>query len=208
MDLSTLNVGTVIGFVLTLMIFSYVLGDNFLYRLAVYVFVGVAAAYVAIVTVENIIAPLLLSNQAGDLILLVVAVILAASLVFKGSLRLGWLGNLALALLIAVGSAVALVGAVTGTLIPLTLEAGTAARTDGLVNGAIILIGVASSLVYFQYLARRTPDGTVQRRRPIRLLAVIGQGFIVITLGALYAGAIITSLTIFSERIGFLLRGG
>ena len=34
----------------------------------------------------------------------------------------------------------------------------------------------------------------------------MGQGIIVVTLGAIYAAAILTSLTIFSERLGFLVR--
>ena len=45
------DIGLIIGFVFTLMIFSYLLGDNFLYRLAVYVFVGFTAGFIAIVTV-------------------------------------------------------------------------------------------------------------------------------------------------------------
>ena len=36
---------TIAGAVLTLMVFSYLLGDNFLYRIAIHVFIGAAAAY-------------------------------------------------------------------------------------------------------------------------------------------------------------------
>jgi hypothetical protein len=62
-----------------------------------------------------------------------------------------------------------------------------------------------SSLIYFQYLARRLPDGSTRRNIVVRFFGTIGQGFIVVTFGALYAAAIISSLTVFSERLGFIL---
>ncbi|HLV33734.1 MAG TPA: hypothetical protein VKY59_01415, partial [Spirillospora sp.] len=51
------QIGLWAGFVLTLMVFSYILGDNFLYRLAVYVFVGLAAGYIVVITWESVIWP-------------------------------------------------------------------------------------------------------------------------------------------------------
>ena len=39
----------VISFLFTLLIFSYVLGDNPLFRVAVYIFIGVSAGYIAVV---------------------------------------------------------------------------------------------------------------------------------------------------------------
>src|SRR5690348_5231313 len=51
------RVATIAGAVLTVMVFSYLLGDNFLYRIAISVFVGAAAAYTFIVTLESVIVP-------------------------------------------------------------------------------------------------------------------------------------------------------
>ncbi len=201
------TIGTAAGFILTLMIFSYVLGDNFLYRLAVYVFVGLAAGYISIVTVESILLPLIF-GEGGNILLFAIAGLLGLSLMFKFSPSMGWVGKFALTFLIAVGTAVAIVGAITGTLLPLTYSTGRAVQNDGLLNGIIVFIGVATSLVYFQYLGQRRPDGAIERRRLPRLMGTVGQGFIVVTLGALYASAILTSLTIFSGRVGFLLGGG
>ena len=39
----------------------------------------------------------------------------------------------------------------------------------------------------------------------IRAVGAVGQGFIVVTLGALYGGAILSGLVVFSERIAFIL---
>lgn len=198
------------GFIFTLMIFSYLLGDNVLYRLAVYIFVGLTAGYITVVTLDGVLLPwlrgTLLAADANpaERALGLVPLLLGLLLLLKTSPRLGRLGNIAIAFLVGVGTAVALVGAITGTLLPLVAATGSGVRLDVL-NGFLIFLGVSSTLIYFQYLARQRPDGTAQRGLAARVIGALGQGFIVVTLGALYAGAILTSLTIFSERVGFLL---
>lgn len=203
------QIGLWAGFILTLFVFSYILGDNILYRLAVYIFVGLAAGYIAIVTWETVLLPwlnaTLLRPDAAvlELVLGLIPLILGLLLLFKTSPRLGRAGNLALAFLIGVGTAVALVGAISGTLIPLTLATGASVAANP-VNGTLLVVGVACTLIYFNYLARRTPTGETRPYIALRLLGWAGQAIIVITLGALYAAAILTSLTIFSERVSFL----
>ena len=49
-----------IAFIFTLFIFSYLIGDNPLFRIAVYIFVGVSAGYVASVACRQVIWPDLL----------------------------------------------------------------------------------------------------------------------------------------------------
>ena len=134
-----------------------------------------------------------------------IPVLLMLLLLFKTSPRLARFGNLGIAFIIGVGAAVALVGAIAGTLIPLVSATVNEGQEDNLVDAIVIFIGVVSSLVYFQYLARRMPDDQIEHIRPIKAISAIGQGFIVVTLGALYAAAILTSLTIFSERVSYML---
>lgn len=204
------QIGLWAGFVFTLMVFSYLLGDNFLYRLAIYVFTGLTAGYITLVTVESVLLPWLrgtLLVSGGDIgvrALGLIPFILGLLLLLKASPRLGRFGNLALGFIIAVGTAVALAGAIAGTLIPLANVTGSTVALDPL-NGFLVSLGVICTLIYFWYLARRKPDGRVQRSLVLRSVSIVGQGFIIVTLGALYAGAILTSLTIFSERIAFIL---
>ncbi len=208
-----------VSLVLTVLVFSYLLGDNVLYRLAVHVLVGVAAGYIAIVAVETVLVPWFdhtLFAVQGDYTRAEITAIRAvgalpllfgALLLFKFSPRLAPVGNLGLAVLIGVGTAVAIVGAVAGTIIPLAREAGTTINDDA-VDGAVLLVGVITTLLYFQYLgARRASTG--QRLWPFRALGTIGQLFVTVTLGILYGGAILTSMTIFSdvvrEQLQFIL---
>lgn len=201
------EIGVWAGFILTLMVFSAVLGDNLLYRLAVYVFVGMSAGYAAVVTWNSVLLPwvrdTLLSGDPVRVVYGAIPLLLGALLLFKGSARLGRIAGLTMALLIGVGTAVTLVGATAGTLLPLTF-ASTRTSLD-LPNFIISIAGVVCSLVYFQYLAVQTPDGGSRRSLPILSLSLVGQGFIVVTLGALYASAILSSLAIFSDRVAYIL---
>jgi hypothetical protein len=211
--LSPDQIGLWASLILTLMVFSYLLGDNFLYRLAVYLFVGLAAGFVTIVTVQSAILPWLqstiLNTNAGlpERAFGAIPLLLGGLLLIKVSPRFGRLGNLALAFIIGVGTAVAIVGAVSGTLLPLADDTTAMISTD-VANGAVMLLGVVSTLVYFQYVARRVPGQlatTGRRGLFIQAVSAIGKGFIVVTLGALYGSAILTGLTIFSERIAFII---
>lgn len=200
-----------VSLVLTLLVFSYLLGDNVLYRLAVHVLVGAAAGYMLIVAAESVIKPwldetlLAEANGRDDATLAAlrmmgaVPFLVGVLLLFKVSPRLAPVGNLGLVFVLGVGVAVAITGAVAGTIVPLGRSAGEAIGEDRL-DGLIILGGVITTLIYFQYfaVARR---GAVRRPRLLRGLSGIGQIFVTVTLGVLYAGAILTSLTIFSDVV-------
>ncbi len=203
------QIGLWAGFILTLMVFSYLLGDNFLYRLAIYVFVGLAAGFVTMITVQSVLTPWVQASlQSADLtsrILGVIPLALGLLLLLKGTRRFNRLGNLGLAFVVGVGTAIALVGAISGTLLPLATST-SGSVIPNVLDGFILVIGVVSTLVYFQYLARRTPGGENRRGLVIRAVGTVGQGFIVVTLGALYGGAILSGLVVFSERIAFILQ--
>ncbi|MBI5957501.1 MAG: hypothetical protein HY866_02110 [Chloroflexi bacterium] len=208
------NLDLIAGWValgLTLMVFSYLLGDNFLYRIAIHVLVGVAAGYTVIVLTESVMIPwlneTLLAETEGRSGAMMTALRVVgtvpflggALLLFKASPRLALIGDWGLAPIIGVGVAVALVGAIAGTIVPLAQEAGEAVGDDT-EDGLVILVGVISTLIYFQYWAVER-HGELQRPRLLRGLSAIGHLFVMVTLGALYAGAILTSVAIFSDVI-------
>lgn len=203
------QIGLWIGFILTLMVFSYLLGDNFLYRLAIYVFVGLAAGFVTMATMDSVLLPwiraTLQSTDISSKVLGGIPLVLGLLLILKSRPRFNRLGNLGLAFIVGIGTAIALVGAISGTLLPLANATASSVASDAL-NGFILVLGVVSTLVYFQYMARRVPGGTETRRGlVVRAVGAVGQGFIVVTLGALYGGAILSGLVVFSERIAFIL---
>lgn len=205
------NAAVLIGFVLTLFVVSYLVGDNVLYRLAVYIFVGVTAGFTVMLTVEGVLLPWLrdmvfsANPNPAQLIFGLVPFFVGLLLLMKFSPRLSRVGNLGMAILIGIGTAVALVGAISGTLLPLVESTGktVSGGGDNLINGAIIILGTITTLLYFQYIAVRRPSGEVVRPLPLQVASYVGQIFLIVTFASLYAGAILSSLTIFSERVAF-----
>jgi len=121
-----------------------------------------------------------------------------------------------MAVLVGVGAATAVGGALLGTLIPqvqasmdaLNLQgAGSGAGTFfRLIEGGVTLIGTVLTLAYFHFGARRTLDGSVKRNFIFETLAWGGRIFIAITFGVLFAGVYMTALTAMIERLSSLIN--
>lgn len=211
----------VLSFLFTLLIFSYVVGDNPLFRIAVYIFVGVSAGYVAAVAWWQVIVPRLvyplLFGSIPERAFAAVPLLGSVFILMKISPRLAGIARITMAFLVGAGAAVILAGALIGTLIP-QVEAtinffdvnAALARNINLVemfgNGAIILAGAATTLVYFHFGARKREDGSAHRFWLIEIIAWIGRIFIGVTLGAIFAGVYAAALTALIERLSSLVR--
>ena len=66
-----------------------------------------------------------------------------------------------------------------------------------------MLVGTITTLVYFHFGAKATAGGP-QRSKLVIWLGRIGQVFIAITLGVLFAGVFAASMTALIERLNFL----
>lgn len=211
---------TLIAFFLTILVLSYVLGDNALFRFVMMVFVGISAGYAAVLIVYQVLLPRLISPlltlPTPEKTVYIIPAVLGILLLFKLSPRLSALGNPSMALLTGVGAAVAIGGAVTGTLfgqingaiLPFDLAGMQGGNWAAQLLGGIVLLGgTICSLAYFHFGAR-TKDGDNTGSQPglIQILSRIGQVFIAITLGALFAGVLSAALAALIERLAFLIN--
>ena len=208
--------GTV-AFLLTLMILSYLIGDNPLFRVAVYIFVGISAGYVAAVSIRQVLWPNLLqplyqgflSGMTVRQAVLAVPLLLSGMLLMKAWPPLTRLGMPAMGLLVGAAAAAAVGGAVTGTLFPQVnatigaFDLKNAGSPESLINAGLVLAGVATTLVYFHFGARTKADGSVRRFGLIELTAFVGSIFLAVTLGVLFAGVYSAALTALIERLHF-----
>ena len=211
---------TLVSFILTLLIFSYLVGDNPLFRVASYLFVGVTAGYVAVIVIYQVILPKLIwPLLEGSLLekgLALVPLVLSVMLLTKLSTKLSSVGSIPMAYLVGTGAAVAIGGAVMGTLIKQVLASINVfdLQTAGLnvnpffqlTEGVVMVLGTLATMAYFQFSARVQPDQTVNRSPFIETLARIGQIFIAITLGALFAGVYAAAITALIDRLDFVLQ--
>lgn len=213
--------GGITAFLLTLMVFSYLVGDNPLYRIAIHLFIGAAAGYTAVVLIQTVIMPRLVfgtvsaaSNVVNDplpLVRVAVPIVLSLMLTLKLGAGVAHFGNMAMAFVVGVGAAVAVGGAINGTLFPQVQATWiNPLRGDGvtlilnLLNAALIILGTILTLMYFFYSAQSLPGGRTDRPIFLKPLAWGGQTFITVALASLYAGALAATLAIFTERVLFL----
>ena len=200
------SIGIFIGLVLTLFIYSYAVGDNPLYQLSVHILVGVSAAYAAVVAVQQIIWPVIDQIRQApaerDSLLWLLPLFLVLLLLFKRLPALAWLGNISVGLMVGVGAAVALMGAIMGTMWPQVTAVAT--TNSSAVQAALVAVLTVFTLLTFQFTRWRTAAG---EKRPFWqvLPAQIGRGILMITFGALFAALLSTSLILLSSRIGYYL---
>lgn len=239
-----------VGLFLTLMVLIYMIfGDNALFRIVTYSFVGIASGYVTVLVLFQVLLPritsLLGTGNIAFIGLNLIPFVLGLLLLFKLSPRFSSIGTLPMAALVGVGAAVAVGGAIFGTLFGQVLGtislfnlsgAGgdAAAQMARLLEGVFVLVGAVSTLAYFQFSARSRPavsaepaaggaasgstaagtstasaailpETTGRRDLMLELLAKVGQVFIGITLGAVFAGVYTAAVSALIERIGFVI---
>jgi hypothetical protein len=209
-------ISALVGLILTLMTFSYLIGDNPLFRIAVYLFIGVASGYAATVVWHHVLIPKLFQPITTFNPLAIVPLGFGLSLLAKLSPRISWIGSFAMAVLVGVGAAAAVGGALLGTLLPQTqaaidgfdiLSAGSGLEAASrLLEGLILLGGTVFTLASFHFSAGRAADGTPKRNQIIEGIAWVGRIFIAITLGVLFAGVYMAALTAMIERLSFVIN--
>lgn len=198
--------GFIIGLILTLFIYSYLLGDNPLYRIAIHILVGVSAAFAAVVAFQRVLLPVFQEMQQNpgspEAIYWFVPVLLALLLLLRRAPRVSWLSNITLGVLMTVGAAVAVVGALRGTLWPQI----STFQVSNAINGLVIALLTIAVLLAFQFTALRTRSRTVwEASRWQRSVSTVGRVVLTITFGALFAAVLSTSLILLANRLNYFL---
>lgn len=203
-----------LSFILTVMIFSYIFGDNPLFRIAAYLFVGASSAYVLVLVFYQILVPKLImplfSGDNNQRIIQLIPIVLSILLLFKLSKKTSFVGDFSLAFLVGSGAAIILTSAFTGTLLPMIDMVTEPFSIDALsiqsfFGGIFILIGAISSLIYFQFSKRTSSTNSSIISKIFQTISQIGMIFIGITLGSVFAGVIISAVIALIERLNFII---
>lgn len=201
-------IGVLVGFTLTLFVFSYAWGDNPFFRIASHLFVGVAAGYATVIVIYNVILPQLifplLSGNRGEMIQAVIYLVPSALILTKMSSRLSKIGNPSMAILVGIGAAAAVGGAVIGTVSPQVAASINIFEDQNFINAGVILVGTLATLIYFHFGRKKKSDQSPTSGQVIQGIGWIGQAFIAITFGALFAGVYFAALTALIERFSFI----
>jgi hypothetical protein len=203
--------GILLATALTLAIFSRVWRANPGYQAAQHLLLGALTGYVAAVLLRTTLIPALTGQlQNGPsgwlMLLLTILLILLLGMRFTGKSHLRAAGLIPLALLIGAGSALALAGALRGTLTPQILAAidlHFLPASPGFDALAVILATVItiSVILFFHYRTQPASETS-----PGWLLALIKLGYwgVMIAAGALLATTAGARITLLIDRITYL----
>lgn len=192
---------TWVAAIATLAVWSYAVGGGRLFRLAQYLLAGLATGYLAVLAVREVLVPWLIDPLLGDPAgrpMLWVGLLLAGALV-AGRWLPPVVPAVPVALLVATTAAFALGGAVVGTLLPqlgasvLVPRAGPGEALNASL-GAVITI-----LVLLAFL-----HGT-RRGRVSGAAMGAGRWLMLAGLGGWLGFLLVSRLSVFLERIAFLL---
>ncbi len=218
------SAGLWIGFIMTLLIFSALLGDHLLARFAQHVLVGAVLGYAVIMTWQSILSSHLITTLRSDpgaapwqWIPVTLAVIMAIAglerIAAQGRAAgpdpawrriLRTVGSIPALALVAVGVGVTLVGAVQGTLAPQFLHTARTGLQWGaspadFASGLLTLLLTAAALIFFVLDADRHLSNQPQWvRRLMRGWIWVGQRALWLAAGALFA-------RLFASRLSLLI---
>jgi hypothetical protein len=209
--------GGIVAALLTVMVFSYLLGANPLWRIAQSLLVGVSVGYVSLVVLTQVVAPQVarvIEPPAGaaptDRGLAAVPVALGVLLLLRVAYPGAWPASFGLNLVVVVGASLALGGALAGVVVPQALDTMRllsmgnldAAGTAALVGNIVLVIGVVCALAYFAFGAKA--DGT--RFAPVRQMSWVGRWVLVLAFGAILGSLVTTFYAALIERLAFLVN--
>lgn len=206
-------IGIWISALLTVMVLSYLLGDNPLYRLAEHLFVGTAVGYAVLVACYSVLNPkLVLPLLQAPLDNWTLAIPLLLSLLLLARLNHRWhrVGTVSLAFLLGAGVALTIGGALFGSILPQTVSTIQSINpADGgwttALSNLILIIGTLSALSCFYF----TADGGSGFGRVgvgfLRAWRGLGKWFIMIAFGAIFASTVMARLSLLIGRLQFLI---
>jgi hypothetical protein len=203
-------IGGLVAVILTLMILSRIAGDNPVFRVAQYLFIGVSLGYAFVVAYHQVLRPSFIELLASvsnpalfslRLLPFVLGLLLLPRI--SGRQSFSWLANIPLALIFGVTMALAVGGALVGTLLPQIVD--SAAPLDptplALVSGIVLSLGVIAGLCSFYFtVPSNTPSG-----RLLHSLGQVGRWLLIVALGFFFAGAVMTYLSALNERLAAIV---
>lgn len=207
------------GLVLSLMVFSYLLGDTLLFGIAMYTLVGVTAGFTFLVLLQKVILPMAINPLSTfpqtSALLALVPLLLSMLLIWLLFRKNSRVSGVPLGILGGVVAAALIIGLTRGTLVPQLLSIVNAFDPNkmtsaglpnwtGIFEAFMMLAGILAVLFVFHHRKIKKQQDTFN---PSWLDGVsgFGQVFIGITFGAIFVGLFSTGLVALIAYIQYLV---
>ncbi len=188
--------------VMTIGIYSLGFKYNKLYKFCEFTFVGLGTGYATVLAWDNI-TRIGISNLAAGKVYYLIPIALGIMLYMRYQPTAQWLSRYPLAMIIGIGTGVAVRGTVQADLV--TQIAATAQPLFGagdplkFVNNLIVLVLTVTGLIFFIFTL------PTQRLKGGSLMARIGRLGLMIGMGTLFADTVAGRYAFLVDRVRFLL---
>lgn len=210
-------IGIWVAALLTLAVLSAILGYNPAFRLAEHLLVGVAAGYAGAIAWNLALLPRLrlLVSEPATYWYYGIFFALGLLLLTRGTRAFSRLGNLPLGVLFGTGAALALGGALSGSLVPQVRDTIMSVRPSDYgggpvgwiraVDAALVVLCTIAVLSAFHFTAQRRGALDNVALGLLGALGGVGRKIMMIAFGALLAGAAVSFFVILRSRLEFLI---
>ncbi len=215
--------GTIIAVLLTLMVYTYLLGDNFVFRLAEHILVGVSVGWSSLQVINNVLLPAIEGlldsrNRAanGEFYVLLIPLVMGGLLLWRPWRPARPVTNIIMALVVGTVAALSLAGALAGTLMPQVGASLQPINSGDSFNRIVLLLGTLLALWYFQFTVRRPQENEAEagsqpalaRNLSIfnRRVHRLGRWSIMLAFGAVFASVFLTYFAALLDRLLFLIN--
>ena len=201
-------IGAWLVVLMTLSIFSYLYGDNFFYKSAEHIFVGVSAGYIFAITFWDQIYPNLLGRLLPSYIdagydfdiSYIIPLILGIFMILRLVPSLSWLARISIAYIVGMAAGLKFYVFINSNIL---LQIRSSAIDFSLsyfeiFNQFIILIGVICGLVYFFF--SKEHKGTIGK------ISKLGVYFLMIKFGASFGFAVMGRISLLIGRFDELIE--
>lgn len=214
------TLGVWLAALLTILVWTYLIRDTFLFRIASALLVGTAVGFVSAVVIGSVLLPLV-PQLVGDIenvdifrvVVDLIPIALGVALLLKltPNLRSTTFSNLGLAFLFGLGAALTIGGALSGALVPqLTATMISLAPPGGggldWLNGALIVVGTLGAFLAFRFIQPGERPWARGYDVITRAWGALGRGFIMVAFGALLASLITARVSALVGQLYFLLH--
>ncbi|MEZ7892610.1 MAG: hypothetical protein QMC67_12755 [Candidatus Wallbacteria bacterium] len=196
-------IGINIAAILTLGIFSFLYKDNFLYKIAEYMFIGTSAGYLLSVTYNNIIKtnvyqPLVSATPDYSVLIPTFMGLLMLTMLVPS---LSVLSRIPISYVVGFGAGAGAMASIQTDIIPQIYATMLPITGINLVslNNFLIILGVVCSLIYFFF-------STEHKGLVFGTGSQIGIIYLMITFGAQFGTTIMGRIQLLINRCEFLLR--
>lgn len=214
-------VGVWLAALLTILVFTYLVRDTFLFRIASSLLVGTAIGFVSAVVIRNVFMPLMarLVDEIFDLpdswlalLIDVLPVVLGISLFAKltPNFRSTTFSNLGMAFLFGIGAALAIGGALSGVFVPQLTATMVSVAPQGAsldwINALLIVIGTLGAFLAFRFIQPGPRPWQRAYDMVTKGWGTIGRGFIMVAFGGILASLITARVSALVGQLYFLVH--